>query len=496
MKYKHLVLLALVPFLITAQSIVTPVKIDHHISITPDKWIDNDLLLVSHEPYGTIDGLQKNNGDVLIGIEDSSLLTDIKYYLTVSSDTGKTFTLWTSALTGMISKSKLICTSNDNVYSFFVTNDSLYCWDLAANIIKVPTPGKVMDYNVAKGLNNSIHIFYYDGQNIHRIATTNGGASWSNDAIVCYGGGYPALSSNSRGDILLCSFYNDFTNQHYKSPLYCMTYTCSPSGELTVYKQGYLTSSADTLLEKTELKNAVSSDKQMVLYAAGPHGGINIYGGLSNDSGATFSPFTVANSTFDEYWMDIKSFNDGRGFDIVYYADSLQTGTPNSNTDYLQYFATDNGTLQNVPRRFSNHIPFWSPNNYKPKIIEMGIEDCAIVWVGLDNNMNKGVYYNRYSAPSSVNEQNKPASNYTLNQNYPNPFNPSTTISFSLLKQAKVSLKVYDAMGREVANLLNETRPAGNHSVRFNGAKLSSGVYFYKLCADGLVLTKKMLLLK
>ena len=496
MRYKYLVFFALVPFLVTAQSFVTPVKIKQQIKLTSEKWIDNDLLLVSHEPYGTIDGLQKHDGNILIGIEDSSLLTDIKYYLTVSSDTGKTFTIWPYALNGMVSKNKLICTSNDYVYDFFVSNDSLFCWGLSSGITKVPTPGKVIDYNVAAGLNNSLHIFYYDGQNIHRISTTDGGASWSTDHIICYGGGYPALSSNPAGDILMCSFYDNFTNQHFRAPIYCMTYSCSSTGELTVIKQRYLTSTADTLLEKTELKNAVSAEKQMVIYSAGPHGSINIYGGISSDSGMTFSPVTIANSSFDEYWMDIKTFNDGRGFDIVYYADSLQTGTPNGNTDYLQYYATDDGTLQNVPRRFSNHIPFWSPNNYKPKIIEMGIEDCAIIWVGLDNNMNKGIYYNRYGAPTSINEQNKPASNYTLNQNYPNPFNPSTTISFSLLKQAKVSLKVYDAMGREVASLLNETRQAGNYNVKFNGAKLSSGVYFYKLCADGLLLTKKMLLLK
>jgi hypothetical protein len=85
---------------------------------------------------------------------------------------------------------------------------------------------------------------------------------------------------------------------------------------------------------------------------------------------------------------------------------------------------------------------------------------------------------------------------YMLSQNYPNPFNPSTTIEFSLPAQSIVSLKVYDVLGSEVADLVNEVMAAGNHTVNFNGADLSSGVYFYKLNNGDQVLTNKMMLVK
>jgi hypothetical protein len=95
-----------------------------------------------------------------------------------------------------------------------------------------------------------------------------------------------------------------------------------------------------------------------------------------------------------------------------------------------------------------------------------------------------------------------PAS-FTLNQNYPNPFNPSTAIRYSLPQAAVVTLKVYDLLGREVATLVNENKAAGNYTVSFDAAKLSSGTYFYKLQArssgsqaENFVQTKKMLLLK
>jgi hypothetical protein len=84
----------------------------------------------------------------------------------------------------------------------------------------------------------------------------------------------------------------------------------------------------------------------------------------------------------------------------------------------------------------------------------------------------------------------------TLFDNYPNPFNPSTLISFSLPKASKVSLIVYDNLGRVVKILVNEDKPAGKHQMSFNASELSSGIYFYTLRADNFTETKKLILIK
>lgn len=86
---------------------------------------------------------------------------------------------------------------------------------------------------------------------------------------------------------------------------------------------------------------------------------------------------------------------------------------------------------------------------------------------------------------------------FKMEQNYPNPFNPSTTIRFELTRASKVTLKVFNVIGQEVATLLNDVREAGSHEVTFNANALSSGVYFYRLSTStGLLDTKKMVLLK
>lgn len=85
---------------------------------------------------------------------------------------------------------------------------------------------------------------------------------------------------------------------------------------------------------------------------------------------------------------------------------------------------------------------------------------------------------------------------YKLSQNYPNPFNPSTSINFDIVDKGFVSLKVYDMLGREVANLVNKELKSGSYTYNFNASRLNSGIYFYKLQTGNFVETKKMILVK
>jgi photosystem II stability/assembly factor-like uncharacterized protein len=91
--------------------------------------------------------------------------------------------------------------------------------------------------------------------------------------------------------------------------------------------------------------------------------------------------------------------------------------------------------------------------------------------------------------------KNLPAE-FSLKQNYPNPFNPSTKITYILNMNEKVVLRVYDILGKEVAELINQNETAGKHSVQFDGSSLSSGVYFYSITAGNFRDTKKMILIK
>jgi len=104
-------------------------------------------------------------------------------------------------------------------------------------------------------------------------------------------------------------------------------------------------------------------------------------------------------------------------------------------------------------------------------------------------------YYSELSSVGVTNSKSTP-SDFYISQNYPNPFNPTTIINYSVPTRTFVSLKVFDILGREIKTLVNEEISAGNYSVNFNGAYLSSGVYFYTISAGDFKQVKKLILLK
>jgi len=134
-----------------------------------------------------------------------------------------------------------------------------------------------------------------------------------------------------------------------------------------------------------------------------------------------------------------------------------------------------------------------------PLGIEMVGDTLYVVETGLQYSNNSPKLWQIVlptSPATSVKEkQNVPVS-FALAQNYPNPFNPATVISYQLAVNSFVSIKVYDELGREVARLVNGDQTAGNHSVRWNAANFSSGVYFYDLSAGNFHAVRKMVLMK
>jgi len=101
--------------------------------------------------------------------------------------------------------------------------------------------------------------------------------------------------------------------------------------------------------------------------------------------------------------------------------------------------------------------------------------------------------------PTSIDRdesKNDSPSQLTLEQNYPNPFNPTTSIRFALRTSGFARLAVYDALGREVAVLINESMPAGEHRIDFDASNLASGVYLYRLESSGGSAMKRMTLIK
>ncbi|MCO6473803.1 MAG: T9SS type A sorting domain-containing protein, partial [Melioribacteraceae bacterium] len=166
-------------------------------------------------------------------------------------------------------------------------------------------------------------------------------------------------------------------------------------------------------------------------------------------------------------------------------------------------FSTDGGITwrENIrlSEGFDPHIGW--PNQQKMGDYFDMISDedgVHLAWCGTFNN-EQDVYYGRINTSVIVgikDSENIIPSEFVLSQNYPNPFNPSTVISYQLSENSKVSLKIYDVLGREIATIVNKQLQPGEYEVEFNAEDLSSGVYYYRLEAGSYNHTKKMILLR
>jgi len=131
-----------------------------------------------------------------------------------------------------------------------------------------------------------------------------------------------------------------------------------------------------------------------------------------------------------------------------------------------------------------------SPKQYK--FIDTDINQSGTHYYRLKQIDNDGTY--EYTHIISI-EIGVP-DNFYLSQNYPNPFNPTTRIDFTLPKKQSVILRIYNTLGEQVAELVNEEREAGSYSIIFDASGLSSGVYIYRLLTPLFANNKKMTLLK
>jgi hypothetical protein len=119
-------------------------------------------------------------------------------------------------------------------------------------------------------------------------------------------------------------------------------------------------------------------------------------------------------------------------------------------------------------------------------------------WNHADLQANMVFFLNKFmgeQAPTGVANVTGIPLSYSLSQNYPNPFNPSTTIRYQLPKAARVSLKIFNVLGQEIASLVDGKMDTGYHQVQWN-ATVPSGIYFYRLQAGDFVGTKKMVVVK
>jgi photosystem II stability/assembly factor-like uncharacterized protein len=159
------------------------------------------------------------------------------------------------------------------------------------------------------------------------------------------------------------------------------------------------------------------------------------------------------------------------------------------------YVGTDLGVFASADKGMHWEVMPFSLENAGPAntVVE------ELFWQGTSHLVaathGRGMF--RCSPPLATDVQPQSAATaFALDQNFPNPFNPSTTIRYALPRRSYVMLTIFDVVGRQVAALIDGDIEAGHHEVQFSAPQLSSGVYFYRLQADGFTQTKTLCVVK
>ena len=226
-----------------------------------------------------------------------------------------------------------------------------------------------------------------------------------------------------------------------------------------------------------------TSDGQDVRLNVGTQNG-NLYESFGNSQYLTFTLLAIFGGTEVSgmgVWA-LRSLNEKRHGVATFGDGFYSTTNPNNG------FTKENGGLPQNPK-----LSAMTGRVVLPRTIDERVD----MYVGVYENAVGGakIYKSSY-IPTDIDDDFTLAEDYWLEQNYPNPFNPVTTIGYVLKEKTNAKVILLDAIGQEIAVLVNEEQDKGYHKIDLSAKDLSSGIYFYRLQAGTFLQTKKMILVK
>lgn len=203
----------------------------------------------------------------------------------------------------------------------------------------------------------------------------------------------------------------------------------------------------------------------------------------------------------------LKTTNQGSNWNTIYTRDSLILeginfyGESGVGIAYGEKFYTGDNYVPSVLRT-TDFGATWSLQTISESAPNVNVTSSSMIdkynYFIAGGTFQEGRIYNTKNGGSTSINNNGGivTSDYSLSQNFPNPFNPATSIKFNLPVRSNVTLKVYNGLGKEIIELVNEQKAEGSYEIKFDASNLPSGVYYYKLTSDNFSDTKKMILIK
>ncbi|MCX6163119.1 MAG: exo-alpha-sialidase [Ignavibacteriae bacterium] len=331
---------------------------------------------------------------------------------------------------------------------------------------------------------SNVHVVWHDPRDgnleIYYKHSTDGGVTWGADTRLTNASSVSCFPSIACSGLNLHVVWRDERNANWE-----VYYKRSTDGGTTWGSDTRLASDSAGS-EKPSIAVAGTVVHVVWEYIYLNSGNWEIYYKRSTDGGLTWGANTRLTYAISDSWLS--SIAVIGSFVHVVWMDKRD-----GNEEIYYKRSTDGGINWGADTRLTNNTS-WSEF---PSIAVSG-SFVHVAWCDYRDG-NFEIYYKRNPTGNLIGIQNistEIPSYYSLSQNYPNPFNPSTTIRYELPRSGSVRLAVYDVMGREVETLVNERQAAGSYEATFEGSRFASGVYFYRLTAEGYGETRKMLIIR
>jgi len=440
----------------------------------------NDNVILNNEPTGTFSGVQKSDGKIYVAVHDTLFTSNLGLIILFSTNNGTT---WSSApginYRGKIDNVKLLRTNLDSVYCYFQIDYHVYCWNIATSIINEIMIGGYRGFDVVTSSSASMYVFLDSLANnsVVRYSSINGGYNWYNRGSITSAGANPKVSMSGTGDTLLLNYYGPIQVDTSTSVIRVARYRETAIGTLT--SATFLDIATETD-QKLEYVAATNNSEMWFFYTVGPVGSRDIKARKSTNLGVSWeaATFIANNPNLDEYGIDIKyhAFN-GYGFDLIYQADSSQTGPPTNASDKLLYSIANFGSASFTGlTQISDYPPETYNGRYSNALVPLPVtNDVGVLYVGV-NGANKKLYWDRLTAVVPV----------ELTSFSANKIDNKVVINWSTATEKNnkgfyVERKKANEQFTQIAFVQGMGTSLEQHNYSFIDKNLNAGKYFYRL---------------
>jgi len=352
-----------------------------------------DRVILNNEPIGPMYGIQASDGAIYVAINDTLSTTNLGLVIKKSIDGGVN---WTTeggiTYRGVYDNIKLVKSSTDNVYCFFLAATGVYSWDIATTTVNVFNTTGYRAFDVEITSSNSLYLFLdsLTTNNLIRYSSINGGVNWGGRGSISASAAFPKVTKSISGDTLFLNYYGPPLADTATSIIRVARYR--ETGPGTVAAATFMDIATEAVPKK-EYVMAISNGVVWFLYTQ-ENVRTEIWARRSVDNGASYGPpfKVVETDPYNQNWFDIKSKPPaGNGFSFVYFSDSLQSGPATTLTDRIMFAgASQDASVFSSFVQINDNPAVKSDLNYKPVLIELPyIDNTGVVWVGEDTGGKK-----------------------------------------------------------------------------------------------------------